>query len=101
MTASDLVACRVLEDPAFLMPEEGYVVTFVAFYEWRFGVPSHLFLHLLLRQYGLELHNLAPLGVLLIAAFMTLCEAYMGIDPSSTYGTISSVFGVPMTRTQS
>jgi hypothetical protein len=31
--------------------------------------------------YGLELHHLTPLGVLHIAAFMNLCEAYLGIYP--------------------
>jgi hypothetical protein len=33
--------------------------------------------------YGLELHHLTPSGggVLHIAAFVTLCEAYLGIDP--------------------
>jgi hypothetical protein len=38
-------------------------------------------LHSLLRYYGLKLHRLTPLGVLHIAAFVTLCEAYLGIDP--------------------
>jgi hypothetical protein len=33
MKAAELVACRVLEDPAFPMPVEGYMVSFVAFYE--------------------------------------------------------------------
>jgi hypothetical protein len=31
--------------------------------------------------YGLELHHLTPSGILHVAAFMTLCEAYMGIEP--------------------
>jgi hypothetical protein len=30
--------------------------------------------------YGLELHHLTPLGILHIAAFMTLCEAFVGIE---------------------
>jgi hypothetical protein len=46
-----------------------------------FGVPSHRFLYLLLQFYGLELHHLTPSGILHVAAFMTLCEAYMGIEP--------------------
>jgi hypothetical protein len=29
----------------------------------------------------LELHNLTPSGIFHIAAFVTLCEAFMGIDP--------------------
>jgi hypothetical protein len=46
-----------------------------------FGVLLHRFLHLLLQFYGLELHHLTPSGVLHIAGFVTLCEAYMGIEP--------------------
>jgi hypothetical protein len=30
---------------------------------------------------GLELHHLTPLGILHIAAFVTMCVAYMGIEP--------------------
>jgi hypothetical protein len=81
MMVMELVACRLLEDPAFPAPMKGYVVTFVAFYEQGFGMPSLWFLRFLLRHYGLELHNLTPLGVLHIATSVTLCEAYMGIDP--------------------
>jgi hypothetical protein len=29
----------------------------------------------------LELHHLTPSGILHIAAFVTLCEAFMGIEP--------------------
>jgi hypothetical protein len=41
----------------------------------------HQFLRSLLRYYNLELHHLTPSGVLHIAAFVTLCDAYLGIDP--------------------
>jgi hypothetical protein len=44
-------------------------------------VPSHLFLCFLLQLYGLELHHLTPSGILHLADFVTLCEAYMGIEP--------------------
>jgi hypothetical protein len=81
MAAAELMAYHVPEDPAFPTPAEGYVVSFVAFYEQGFGTPSHRFLHLLSRHYGLELHHLTPSGVLHIVAFVTLCEAYLGIDP--------------------
>jgi hypothetical protein len=56
-------------------------VSFMAFYERGFGVPPHQFLHSLLRYYGLELHHVTPSGVLHIAAFVTLCEAYLRIIP--------------------
>jgi hypothetical protein len=44
-------------------------------------VPSHLFLYSLLQFYALELHHLTPSGILHMAAVMTLCDAYMGIEP--------------------
>jgi hypothetical protein len=43
-------------------------------------VPPHPFLRSLLWYYGLELHHLTPSGVLHIAVFITLCEAYLGVD---------------------
>jgi hypothetical protein len=41
MTAAELVTCRVPEDLAFLAPAEGYIVSFMAFYEQGFDKPSH------------------------------------------------------------
>jgi hypothetical protein len=58
-----------------------YVVSFASFYEWGFGMPPHWFLCSLLQYHGLELHHITPSGVLHIVAFVTLCEAYLGIDP--------------------
>jgi hypothetical protein len=81
MATAKLEACHVLEDPVFPTPTEGYVVSFMAFYERGFGTPLHRFLCSLLRYYGLELHHLTPSGVLHIAAFVTLSEAYLKIDP--------------------
>jgi hypothetical protein len=81
MAAVELEACCVLEELVFSVPSEGYMVSYVAFYEQGFGMPPHWFLCSLLRYYGLELDHRTPSGVLHIAAFMTLCEAYLGIDP--------------------
>jgi hypothetical protein len=82
MTATEFVACHVREDPAIPTPKEGYVVSFMAFYERGFDTSSHWFLYSLLWHYGLELHHLTPSWVLDIATFVTLCEAYLGIDPN-------------------
>jgi hypothetical protein len=81
MMAAELATCHMSEGPTFPMPLEGYVVSFVAFYEWGFSTPSHRFLSSLLGYYDLELHHLTPSGVLHIATFITLCEAYLAIDP--------------------
>jgi hypothetical protein len=81
MLPVELEAYRVPKDHALPAPVEGYVVSVMAFYEWGFGVPPHPFLHSLLRYYDLELHYLTPSRVLHIAIFVTLCEAYPGVDP--------------------
>jgi hypothetical protein len=83
MAAVDLEASRVPEDPVFPAPADGYMVSFVAFYERGLSTPPHWFLRSLLRYYCLELHHLTPSGVLYIAAFMTPCEAYLGINPKT------------------
>jgi hypothetical protein len=86
------MACRVPEDPTFPMPAEGYVVSFLAFYELGYTTPSHWFLCSLLLYYGIELHNLTPSMVLHLAAFMNLCEAYLTVDPE--FGLLNYFFGV-------
>jgi hypothetical protein len=57
------------------------VVSFTAFYERGFNVPSYPFFCSQLQYYGLELHHPTPSGVPHIALFVTLCEAYLGVDP--------------------
>jgi hypothetical protein len=81
MMMVELLTCCVPKDPSFSTPMEGYMVTFAAFYERGFSVPSHRFLDSLLQHYDLELHNLIASGVLHIATFTTLCKAYLGIEP--------------------
>jgi hypothetical protein len=44
MMATELMTHHVPEDPMFPTPAEGNMVSFVGFYEWEFGVPSHRFL---------------------------------------------------------
>jgi hypothetical protein len=77
----ELVTCCVPVDPSFSVPVGGYVMACVTFYERGFSVPSHQFLRSSLQFYDLELHHLTPLGILHIATFVILCEAYMGIEP--------------------
>jgi hypothetical protein len=81
MTMAELVTCHVPEDLASHALAGGYVVACMAFYERGFGVSSHRFLRSLLWLYDLELHHLTPSGILHMAAFVTLCEANIGIEP--------------------
>jgi hypothetical protein len=81
MMAAELVTCCVPDDPMLTAHAERYVVSFMAFYEHGFSMPPHQFLCFLLQHYSFELHHLTPSGVLHAVAFVTLCEAYLGIDP--------------------
>jgi hypothetical protein len=81
MTMMELATSRVPKDPASPTAVGGYVVARVVFYERGISVPSHQFLHSLLRSYDLELHHLTPSGILHMAAFETLCKAYIRIEP--------------------
>jgi hypothetical protein len=81
MTVEELTACRMLETPASPVQAGGYVVACAVFYEWGFDVLAHQFLCSLLQFYDLELHHLTSSGILHMAAFVILCEAYMGIQP--------------------
>jgi hypothetical protein len=54
---------------------------FLAFLLHGFSLPAHEFLRGLLFVYGVQLHQLTPNSLLHIACFITLCEAFLGIDP--------------------
>lgn len=53
----------------------------VSFHECSFRLPLHPFVRGLLFFYGLEVQNLHPNSVLHIVCFITLCEAYLGMEP--------------------
>jgi hypothetical protein len=57
------------------------VVMLAFFYERGFGLPLHPFVHGLLHYYLVVIQNCYPNVVLHIACFITLYEAFMGIDP--------------------
>ena len=62
-------------------PPDGYVVSFAHFHERGFTTPTHKFLRGLLHYYNVELQHLNPDGVQHIAAFIALCEGFLGISP--------------------
>ena len=65
----------------FPQPRPGKVVSFLAFPERGLGYPVHWFLRELLNEWGLELQHLNPTGVLHIVGFVTVCEAFLGMEP--------------------
>jgi hypothetical protein len=64
-------------------PTEGTdkTVFFIAHIERGFGIPAGDFLRGLLQFYRIELMHLAPNSITIIATFIYLCEAFLGITP--------------------
>jgi hypothetical protein len=62
-------------------PPAGYWVMFLAFLLRGLSLLAHEFLHGLLFVYDVQLHQLTPNSLLHIACFITLCKAFLGIDP--------------------
>ncbi|XP_072151143.1 uncharacterized protein [Setaria viridis] len=62
-------------------PPPGYVISFAHFHERGFASPPSRFFRGLLHHYGLELQHLNPNGIQHIAAFIALCEGFLGIEP--------------------
>ena len=65
----------------FLQPWASEGVSFLAFHERGLGYPAHWFLRGLLNEWGLELQHLNLTGVLHIAGFVIVCEAFLGMEP--------------------
>lgn len=61
------------------------MVSFLTFYEHGLGYPAHWFLRGLLNEWGLELQHLNPIGVLHIAGFVIVCEAFLGMEPHADF----------------
>ena len=64
-----------------LAPLDGYVISFVPFRDRRLTVPPHPFVYGLLHHYQIELQHLNLNGIQHIAAFIMMCEGYLGIEP--------------------
>ncbi|KAK1609546.1 hypothetical protein QYE76_033219 [Lolium multiflorum] len=60
----------------------GYRVSFVDHLIRGLSAPIHPFLRGLIFVYGLQLHHLTPNSILHISIFITLCEAFLGVQPN-------------------
>jgi hypothetical protein len=62
------------------------------------SLPDHEILHGLLFVYGMQLHQLTPNSILHIACFITLCDAFLGINPHWAYESICFVYAAMCPR---
>jgi hypothetical protein len=68
-------------DEAIPSPPTGFRVMFLAFLFHGLSLPAHEFLRELLFVYDVQLHQLTPNSLVNIACLITLCEAFLDIDP--------------------
>ena len=61
------------------------MVSFLTFHERGLGYPAHWFQRGLLNEWGLELQHFNPMGVLHIVGFITVCEAFLGMEPHTDF----------------
>jgi hypothetical protein len=76
---TDAVEWIVPADKSMPRPPSGYVVSFVAFHERGFSVPTGRFIHGVLFAYGLQLQHLNPNNIQQMVTFEAMCEGYLGI----------------------
>jgi hypothetical protein len=63
-------------------PRPGEFVVFRSHFLRGFGLPASGFFRNFLEFYALQPHHLTPNTVVLLSAFVTLCEGYLGILPN-------------------
>ena len=63
-------------------PEEGERVIFHSHLMRGLGLPASGFFRSFLEFHGLQPHHLTPNTVVLLAAFATLCEGFLGVLPT-------------------
>ena len=76
---------RVRQAPAreiLPAPEEGERVIFRLHCLRGFSLPASGFLRAFLEFYHLQPHHLTPNAVMLLSAFVTMCEGFLGVLPA-------------------
>ncbi|KAK1680054.1 hypothetical protein QYE76_040902 [Lolium multiflorum] len=73
---------RFPKEESYPTPPMQYRVSFVDHLIRGVSTPIHEFLRGLLFMYGLQLHHLTPNSILHISIFITLCEAFLGVQPN-------------------
>ena len=63
-------------------PEEGERVIFRSHFLRGLGLPASAFFRSFLEFYQLQPHHLTPNTVVLLSAFVSLCEGFLGVLPT-------------------
>ncbi|RLN28010.1 orf3 [Panicum miliaceum] len=79
--SNDLVQWHLAKGHSFPQENVDEIVSSYHFYERGLALPATNFFRGMLYHYGLELHHLTPNGIVHVAIFIYLCEAFLGIEP--------------------
>ena len=63
-------------------PEGQERVIFLTHFERRLGLPVSTFFRAFLEFFGLQLHHLGAGAIVQLSGFVTLCEGYLGVEPT-------------------
>ena len=63
-------------------PEAGKQVVFTVHFARGFSLPVSKFFRDFLDHFGMQQHHLGANAIMLLSAFVTLCEAYLGVHPT-------------------
>ena len=78
------------------MPQEGERVIFRSHCLRGLGLPASSFFRSFLEFYGLQPHHLTPNTVVLLSAFVAMCEGFLGVLPTlELWGSSSSPSSAP------
>ena len=83
LPSADIVrACAAPEGEIRPAPEEGERVIFHSHLMRGLGLPASGFFHSFLEFHGLQPHHHTPNTMVLLSAFATLCEGFLGVLPT-------------------
>jgi hypothetical protein len=79
---ADLVGCRPACSERVPAPQPGETVVFYDHFPRGFALPASNFLRQFMNHFHLQLHHIGANTMMMLAAFVALCEAYLGIWPN-------------------
>ena len=63
-------------------PQGQECVVFLTHFERGFGLPASTFFRAFLEFFGLQPHHLRTGAIVQLSGFVTLCEGYLGVEPT-------------------
>jgi len=78
------IICRLPGDEIAPKPQSGEYVVFTSHFDRGFGLPISIFFRQFLDRFEIQPHHLPANAIVVISAFVTFCEAYLGLLPTPT-----------------